>query len=409
MGRVGERESRQAPVVVLGSASATLLGVVRGFGRRGIPVLVISGSPSSAGALRSRYIKRCYFIRTWSSQELAAVLEEIGPEAGENPLVVLPTSDASLLAFNALRGGEDSRFKDALPEKSLLETCLSKALFADRVQALGIIHPPAVSVRNEAALSAAADREWVYPVILKPDYSHLFVQAYGKKVLLAGDARELRLEGKQLLQNGLPFLVQAHIPGQAFYQVCYYHHPERGFWNGLCLEKVRQLPPDNGVGTLVTLAERPEMVALARQIVERLGLRGQGEVEFKLDPETQEACLLEINARPVTFNRLCARCGLDAEYLYYLDSLGLSFPEEELSPSISAGDGWLDFRRDVSGLVKDWRQLSRGLRMGGVRVHAYWAADDPQPFQTEWWGSLKWLFDWLVRRRPRKNGPAGRP
>jgi predicted ATP-grasp superfamily ATP-dependent carboligase len=67
------------PVVVLGKSSTNFLGVIRAFGRRGIPVYAISNSPANASSNRSHYIRGMFFVEHWNEKALREV-------SGKKPL-----------------------------------------------------------------------------------------------------------------------------------------------------------------------------------------------------------------------------------------------------------------------------------------------------------------------------------
>ena len=120
-GRLLANTLSAVPVIVLGSASSTFLGVVRGLGRRNIPVIGLSSSSPDKSVNRSRYLTRLFTIDNWEALPLKLMLENIREDFGDpSRMVVLPANDASLLAYNQLRGQLDPCFCDSLPAAQMI-------------------------------------------------------------------------------------------------------------------------------------------------------------------------------------------------------------------------------------------------------------------------------------------------
>ena len=91
--------------------------------------------------------------------------------------------------------------------------------------------------------------------------------------------------------------------------------------------------------------------------------------------------VIEVNARTITQNRLAASCGVDIEYIAYLDASG-QLREDSNSPSDNVF--WIeDFLDLVSCLVYlKRREITVGEILESLRVrkvHSILAYDDPAP------------------------------
>ena len=57
-------------VIILGGSSTNTLGVIRAFGRRGIPVSYVCTDSLKKGTSKSKYIKDIERFDNWSKQNL---------------------------------------------------------------------------------------------------------------------------------------------------------------------------------------------------------------------------------------------------------------------------------------------------------------------------------------------------
>lgn len=128
---------------------------------------------------------------------------------------------------------------------------------------------------------------------------------------------------------------------------------------------------------------RPDAAETTLQLLREIGYYGFAEPELKRDPRDGQYKLLEINARTTLQNRLPAACGVDIEYIAYLDCLGRK-PETSIT---RPPDGvlWVDdFADQVSFLMHlKRRDMNAGeimLSLKWGKVHSVAAWDDPLPF-----------------------------
>jgi predicted ATP-grasp superfamily ATP-dependent carboligase len=84
-----------------------------------------------------------------------------------------------------------------------------------------------------------------------------------------------------------------------------------GRFLGFVTEKVRPRAHAFGVGSFVSLRDEPTILALGREIAERLDFFGIGEVELLVDGSTGERFVVEVNARPWLQFSMAAASGHD--------------------------------------------------------------------------------------------------
>jgi len=375
------------PVVVVGNSSANSLGVVRSFGRRGVPVYVISTEDTTAPLNRSRYITHQLKIENWSPDNLKAGLLKLHKTVGGQSYVIFPTTDAALLAYTKVRPVDQSLFKDFVPPQRIVEFCVNKDLFYDFCRRAEIAHPQSLllngSIPDKSDLADLAR----FPAALKPAQSHLFSNSYNRKLFVVENYEEFAVQYQDVTRRGFDGMLQELIPGSEFYMTVFYRGNGGKQWAAAGFQKIRQAPLFYGTGSIVEQVVRPELVEKTRDLLDKIGYEGIGEVEYKIDPNSGEAKVLEINARSITFNRLCAEAGLDVEQLYYRACLGELDEEFELV-GFNSGLRWADIFKDFSSSLGSWRKGNITISdwwsgYKAINLEAYYAKDDMRPFFAE--------------------------
>ena len=80
--------------------------------------------------------------------------------------------------------------------------------------------------------------------------------------------------------------------------------------------RTRQYPVNFGAGsTLVETVDNPAIEQPARRLLAAISYSGLVELEFKVDPRTGQAKLLDINARTWLWHMVARRAGVDFPYL----------------------------------------------------------------------------------------------
>src|SRR4030042_5944127 len=90
-------------VIVTSGVTANALGIIRSFGRRGIPVVYIDSDPGSI-ARHSRYIKKRLTCKKTNDSEsiLIKLLKDLGKQEGQG-MIVVSISDEAVLALSKHR------------------------------------------------------------------------------------------------------------------------------------------------------------------------------------------------------------------------------------------------------------------------------------------------------------------
>jgi predicted ATP-grasp superfamily ATP-dependent carboligase len=185
-----------------------------------------------------------------------------------------------------------------------------------------------------------------------------------------------RLEGKNLEP-----LIQEIIPGKEIYNF-YTFFDSKSKPLAICgWDKIRHYPPDFGNGSFCSGAWRPAALEQGVRLLKALNYYGFAGPELMKDPRDGKYKIIEINARTTLQNRLAAACGVDIEYLAYLDAQG-HLIKEPLAPHNDIL--WIDDFLDLASLLIHLKRkevtpgsLVKTLKISNVHSVAAW--DDAAP------------------------------
>jgi predicted ATP-grasp superfamily ATP-dependent carboligase len=246
-----------------------------------------------------------------------------GPRAG----AVLPCDDDSLEMIARNRAAlVEWGYSPIEADDEVLLAMLDKDRTYELSRQAGVPTPRTVAVRTREEAARAAG-EFMYPCALKPLSSHEFAQHFGilQKVLLAEDRDELMAAFEQTLEHGVEMLVTEIIPGGDDQYFSYYSYldPDGRPLYHFCKRKLRQWPVHFGLTTYHEAIWDPRVAELGLKFFQGVGLRGVGNVEFKLDPRDGEYKIIECNHRFTAASDLVRHVGIDMPVIAYRRALGL--------------------------------------------------------------------------------------
>ncbi len=309
--------------VILGGA-VTALSVARSLTNAGVPVWVLDRRDSPARVSRLRKA----FVDVGREEMQPRMLHWL--RSGPHGAVVLACSDEGLELI--------ARHRAELLELGYIpmeadDEVLLAMLDKERTYALadehGIPAPRARPLRDQADVDAVI-RELSYPCVLKPIHSHIFARRTksGSKVLTAESPEELQTVFERMSAIGVEMLVTEVITGPDDECVSYYGYlDERGEpLIHFTKRKIRQNPPHFGIGTYHATTHDPEVADIGLRLLQAVGLRGLGNVEFKRDGQDGQLKLIECNARFTMSNELIRVAGIDLALFSYNRLLGRPTP-----------------------------------------------------------------------------------
>lgn len=286
------------PAIILGIDTPIGLSMVRELGRHGVPVFGIAGSRRALG-LRSRYLRRGW-LRPNGAEEVVRLINEIAGETGARLLLAVSEADIFLLREHE---AQLSGIALLMPEAAKLRLVTDKLATARVAEGLGIPVPESAEAASAADIEGVAERVR-FPVILKWRDPNLVLRRLAPLGLTFNKAEycytpdSLRRALHRYDPVGAYPVVQSFCPGHGIGHMIFMHdgkavlafrHRRRHEW-----------PPEGGISTeceSLALADDRERVDRSVALLRAIGWEGPAMVEYRYDPDTDRAVLMEVNGR----------------------------------------------------------------------------------------------------------------
>src|SRR5919112_5624981 len=332
---------------IVASGSTHALGVVRGLGRRGVPVTVVSYDRRDI-ATSSRLVRDVIRAPHPDNDE-AAFIKVLLEAAHRCPgSLLIPASDAALGSIARNRTTlEDAGLIVASDAAEVTEILLNKAKTFALARSAGVPGPATYAPSNED------DVRWFcasmeFPAVLKPELSHLYRELVGVKWTRVESPEEALRAYAVARSLSLEVVLQELIPGDEQCGAVYNSY----FWNGEPLveftsRKIRNSPPETGSPSVVVSEWIPEVVELGRRLLRAAKFSGFSCSEFKRDPRDGEYKVMEVNARHNLSSLLATHCGLNFPWMQYQHLVNGLVPAQRV---YEQGIYWIDITRDMQNL-----------------------------------------------------------
>ncbi len=340
--------------IILDSHLKSALSAVRSLGAAGI--FVSAGAErGTAMALHSKYSKT-RFIYPSPLKDTAGFIGAVKEEAirmAKRP-VVYAFSDATYLTLFAHR----ERLADSMilvfPELSSVEIAFDKAATYSLAKVSGI---PTITTYTPELKEEVEHlgTTLTFPAVVKPRRSVAWVNNVGK----TGTASFVHSR-RQLIKNffalkerfGESPLVQDLLIGEEYgVEMLAY----KGVVHAIVTHhRIRSLSPTGGASVLKETVQSGELKnsleTYAKILVEKLSWSGPIMVEFKVDSDSREPKLMEVNGRFWGSLPLSVAAGVDMPHLYYYLATGSGLPEN----AVTARDGVITrhFLGDIRHLLR---------------------------------------------------------
>ena len=321
--------------------------------------------------------------------EPAAWLDELGALAGSGGGVLVCGSDAASEFVGAHRKELPESLRSFESTDGVHAEVMDKLRLYRIAEQIGVRAPWMHHVADRGAFDALLG-DIAYPCVLKGVLGHVARAVLGHGTVRV-DSREQLLDlGGRLLDHGVDFLLTEVVPGPETDLECAV--TVRGADGGYPLEysrsKVRQWPPDYGVGSVMESRHLPGTLAMNRALLDHVGFVGVSACETKRHSGNGELYLIEINVRVPNGFGLADAMGVDGSWRLYAAAAGLPlgpqppqvdgrkvvFPDLEVAAArarIRAGDQTLgEVLRSYRG-ARDFGVLS--LRDPGPAVALVWS------------------------------------
>ena len=313
---------RTPPVLLVGGDS-NALALARSLARHGIEVYALNHDDSYI--CRSRHARvlpldyrhgyapawRRFLLGNDSNHLEGAVLLPMVDEAIE-----VVVGDYQALAERFVLEETDSELRKKLLDK--LDTY-------DLALAAGVATPWYVKTPDELEQVDPSQR---FPLILKPRLSHKFRGHYRGKYIRIEQPDQLQKWYDKLAAQGLEVVLMQFIEGEDDLLCSYYSYLDESGEPLFHFTKriLRRFPPNMGPATYHITDWNPAVRDLGLRFFQNIGLRGLGNVEFKLDRRDGQLKLIECNARFTEGTCLAHASGCDMGLLVYNRLTGKPLP-----------------------------------------------------------------------------------
>jgi D-aspartate ligase len=356
------------------------MDLIRPLGLAGIECAAVAYAedPTRFSRFTRAWVKR---YDAWDEQ--ARQVEELlrFARAQPSPPVLFYGGDPQLLIVAQYQDVLRDWFSFVVPSTTLVLDLVDKARFRRLSKELGLPVPRSWHLRP--ASEAVPESRLVFPLLVKPltRQEDVWGRVGGSaKAVRVDTPDDLRTLWPQLAALQLEVLAQETIPGPEARIESYHAYIDddgqiAGEFTG---QKIRTLPVEYGHSTALTTTNAPDVAALGRDIVSRVGLRGSlVKVDFKRAPDGALR-LFEINPRFSLWHHLGAVAGVNLPALVYADVVGLERP---VVTRARAGVTWVLPRRDLTAARESGIPLRTWLAwMARCQAKSVLAWDDPMPF-----------------------------
>ncbi len=409
-------QGRGAVAVVLGLGQNGM-ATCRALGRTGIPVIGIDSDLEQPSA-RTRYATKVYCADFASGGfGLVERLRELG-ECLDQKAVLLPSGDLNLSIVSEYRELLQERFHIALPSKDVVRMFLNKKSFYQFAMDHGFPLAPTFFPTGAADIERIA-ASIAYPCLIKPFQPNAaWRRTFDTRLFVADSAAALRALYGHLAPVHDDLIVQEYMPGpdsELYWGVTYLDAAGKPLtvWTG---RKLRQYPRRFGTATLAESRWDPWLAGQSTTILQTMGHRGYGVVEYKRDRRDGRYKITEVTGGRTWFpHSLVTRSGINLPLIWYRDALGL---DVQAPASYDNGIKWIHEERDLKTVMLYFlpeRELTLASWLGsyrGRRVYAYAAWDDLGPLLASFRRTAKAGWRRLRRRlsvsQPERARHAGK-
>jgi D-aspartate ligase len=370
--------SESAGVVLLGGSHGAL-AAARSFGRRNIPVVLVTDDHPLPKL--SRYVRQSFAWPGALSPQAGELLIELAAEHGWQNWLLVPCADAEVRCVAEHLTRLRSAFAVVGIGWSDLQKVCDKQLLATTAAAAGIATPRNYRVRS---VDDAVNIEVQFPVVLKPAMRMERNAFTSSKAWRANSRDELveRYRAAALLVGRDEVVVQELIPGGGEAQFSY-----AALWQAnapvveMTARRTRQYPIEfSHTSTFVEVIDNDAVKVAARKLLCSIGFEGLVEIEFKFDARDAGYKVLDVNPRAWSWFALCEAAGQDLPILMRDIARGRAVAPVQAQ----AGHAWVHLSKDLVVAIQLFfrGELTVGAYLKSLRQKLTFAAfawDDPLP------------------------------
>ena len=371
MSRLARREGPLA--CVMGD-----IDLVRPLGLAGI-ACVVAAAPGDPARYSHFTLANLDYADPWEDESrMVDILLAFGAGQAERPVLYYET-DGEMLLVSRHQSRLAEHFRFLVPGIELALDLVDKARFASVAERLSLPVPRTRRLEPSHPPSLA-ELDVSFPFILKPLTRRRRWGPLGAaaKVVAIESPEELERVWPRLEQAETDFLAQELIPGP---ETCIEsYHAYVGASGDVLGEftgrKIRTWPVGYGHSTALETSDAPDVAALGRTCVQRLGLVGPAKFDFKRDADGR-LHLLEVNPRYNLWHHLGAVAGVNLPAIAFADLTGRALgPPVRARPGLVWCKPWHDVLAARASGMSVGRWLRWAWRSDAKRAVAW---DDPWP------------------------------
>ena len=277
------------------------ISMVRALGIRNIPVAFATSEADSKVA-KSRYCSEVVLTPNWIDNPDRAVAAVIDwAKTQPHRPVLFYQGDHDLVAVSRARRQLADWVRLVLPTEELVEDLTDKLRFLALAEKHRLPIPDTLTVTSSPDDVAAA-RKWDrFPCVIKPAMRTNWFELIGmkQKALRIESRKELARLLPRLEEASLRFVVQVAVEGGEENILSYHAYVRES--GEIAAEftgkKIRTAPKLYGQSTYVEITDDPDVRALGRKTIEKIGFTGVLKIDFKRDSRSGQLYILEINPR----------------------------------------------------------------------------------------------------------------
>ena len=383
------------PVLIL-SAHAIALGVVRSLGPKGIPLYLVSYDPRDM-AYKSRYVKEYFYLPhpEMHNDDFINGLIRIGGKIGK--AVIFAADDPTLVTLSKNIAALQSMFIISTPDWSVIKKIINKNLTYSIAENLGIPIPKTLLLDNSSTMPVDLLQEFKFPCLLKPVQSHIYYEVFKKKMAVINNLEELEVNFEKCKKNNINVTVQEIIIGD----ICRGLNFNSLFFNGKIKQgftayKIRMTDDGYGIPTVVRSHKMiDELWEFSEKLLKEIGYNGYSCIEYKFDERDSIYKLLEINGRYNRSSLLSVKSGINfplIEYNYLTNNKG--FSNRDYSKNIYFIDEFKDLQTNAKKILKGKQKLFSFFKpYFSKHIKAIFSIKDPIPFFKHLLDGIKLLAE----------------
>ena len=419
-----------ARILVLDGDAGAAITIVQSLGRAGYDVTLAATSVDER-AFRSRYV-------TASLVSPDPLLDKVAFQEWATGLtgfdLVIPATERTMIPLHEIRDRPSLAGKVALPPAAAVDVAFDKERVRALAERLGVVVPENIVVESLAQLDALRGRldAWftLGAVVLKSTRSKVWGEGGGRElaVQMVVDYPQLVNQAGQLLEAG-PVQLQQWVPGHGVGVEVLADRGEIVLM--FAHERLHELPMTGGGSCYRRGIEPPAaLVESARRLMKALSWHGVAMIEFRVDPDSGGAWMMEINGRfwgslalaqfggvdfpralvrlllegvrpePVPGRRVWARAvGRDLRWMRQMTALRLA---DATGRRQVPAERKLMLTQPLGRSVAEWARL-----LGGREVWDGAALDDPAPIVFEIGSEIARVPRAVIRRWQRRRVRRG--